>query len=228
MKINHYSIFNAVSSKKIDWNILREEELELSYFLPNTRFKYLQKFNKERVSDYILSIIKQINNLGYTKLLSLGSGIGQAEYQILKYSNLNVVVSDNSNSIIRLKEFGIFHDVLFIDILNDDFPVDENTIVLLHRIDTEFNDNDLINIFDKLKKSRVRHICFVPTNPFVTKILISELKTILLAILKFKKRTFCGYCRSKSSLVKLWEKSYHEIYDYEQEKSFYILQLRDE
>lgn len=138
-----------------------------------------------------------------------------------------MIVSDNTNSINRLKTYNIFNDALLIDIVKDDFPADEKTLVLLHRIDTEFDDKDLKLIFDKLKKTGVKHICFVPTNPFAFKILLSEFKTFVLSIIKFKKRTFCGYSRSKSSLVKLWNKSYQLNYEYRQEKPFYILELQD-
>ncbi len=227
MKIKHYSIFNVHSNNVIDWNTLRDEELELPYCLPNTRDKYLLKVNAEKPSENVLSMVKQIQSLGYTKMLSLGSGIAQTEYYINENSNLEIVVSDNTNSILRLKSYNIFHDALFIDIVKDNFPADEKTLVFLHRIDTEFDDKDLKTIFDKLKKAGVKHICFVPTNPYLFNILLNELKTIVLSIIKFKKRTFCGYCRSKSSLDRLWNKSYQLIYEYKQRKTFYILELKD-
>lgn len=227
MKINHYSIFNLPFTNVIDWNTLRDEEFELSYCLPNSREKYLVKVNTEQTPKTVLKIIEQIQKLGYTKILSLGSGIAQTEFHIKENSNLEVIVSDNTNSIIRLKSYNIFSDALFIDIVKDDFPTDEKTLFLLHRIDTEFDDNDLKLIIQKLKETGVKHICFVPTNPNLFKILLSELKTIILSIIKLKKRTFCGYCRSKSSLVSLWEKSYELIYEFNQGKSFYILELKD-
>jgi hypothetical protein len=225
MRIKHYSMFNVHSTKVINWNGLRDEELELPYCLPNSRDKYLLKVNAEQVSVTVLTMIEQIQKLGYTKMLSLGSGIAQTEYHIKENSNLEVIVSDNTNSIKRLKTYNIFHDALSIDIVKDDFPADENTLVLLHRIDTEFDDRDLKLIFDKLKKTGVKHICFVPTNPFAFKILLSEFKTFVLSIIKLKKRTFCGYCRSKSTLVKIWDNSYSLIYEYKQKRPFYFLEL---
>jgi hypothetical protein len=220
-------MFNVHSTKVINWNELRDEELELPYCLPNSRDKYLVKVNAEQVSVAVLTMIEQIQKLGYTKILSLGSGIAQTEFHIKENSNLEVIVSDNTNSIVRLKTYNIFHDALLIDIVKDDFPADEKTLVLLHRIDTEFDDTDLKLIFDKLRKVGVKHICFVPTNPFAFKILLIEFKIFVLSIIKFKKRTFCGYSRSKSSLVRLWNKSYELIYEFSQEKPFYILELQD-
>jgi hypothetical protein len=220
-------MFSVHSTKVINWNELRDEELELPYCLPNSRDKYLAKVNAEQASVTVLKMIEQIQKLGYSKILSLGSGIAQTEYYIKENSNLEVIVSDNTNSIERLKTYNIFNDALLIDIVKDDFPADGKTLVLLHRIDTEFDDNDLKSIFDKLRKAGVKHICFVPTNPLAFKILLIEFKTFLLSIIKFKKRTFCGYSRSKSALAKLWNKSYSLIYEFSHEKPFYILELKD-
>lgn len=227
MKVKHFSIFNVNPSKEINWNNLRDEELELPYYLPDTREKYLLKVDVENASKTVLAMIDRFQKLGYFKLLSLGSGNAQTEYQIKKYSKLEVIVSDNTNSIERLKTYNIFNDVLSIDILKDDFPLEEKTIVLLHRIDTEFDDNELKLIFNKLKNTGVKHICFVPTNPFALNILLNEFKTLVLSILKFKRRTFCGYSRSKSSLIKLWNNSYKLTHELTHEKTFYILELHD-
>jgi hypothetical protein len=121
MKIKHYCIYNIHSNKVIDWNTIRDEELELLYCLPNTRDKYLLKVNAEKPSENVLSMVKQIQSLGYPKILSLVSGIAQTVYYINENSNLEIVVSDNTNSIFRLKSYNIFHDALLIDIVKDNF-----------------------------------------------------------------------------------------------------------
>lgn len=225
MKVKHYSVFEIVTTNVINWNGLRNEELESPYFLPNTREKYLSKVQAEQPSGNVLMMIEQISKLGYKRILSLGCGIAQTEYHIKEGSNLEVIVSDNTESIQRLASYEVFDEALSLDILNDDYPADEETLVLMHRIDTEFNDADLKHIFTKCKEKGVRHILFVPTNPFVFKILLNELKTFIISIIKRKKRTFCGYSRSKKSLTKLWRDSYEKIYEYEDDKSFYIIEL---
>jgi len=225
MKVKHYSVFEVLTTNVINWNGLRNEELESPYFLPNTREKYLSKVQAEQPSDYVLKMIEQMKKLGYKRILSLGCGIAQTEYHIKKESNLEVIVSDNTESIQRLQSYGIFDEALSLDILKDDYPADEETVVLMHRIDTEFNDEDLKHIFKTCKTHGIRHVFFVPTNPFVFKILLNEFKTLIISIIKRKKRTFCGYSRSKSSLIKLWRGSYEKIYEYRDEKSFYIIEL---
>lgn len=226
MKIKHYSIFNLYYSNVIDWNTLRDEELELQYCLPKSLDEYLLKVNAEKTSNQVISIVEQIQNLGYHKILSLGSGIAQTEFHIKRISNIEVVVSDNTNSILKLKEYNLFNDALLIDIVKDDFPADDKTLILLHRIDTEFNDKELTMIFDKLKNKGVKHICFVPTNPNLFSIILNEFKTIILSIIKNKKRTYCGYSRSKSSLVKLWNNTYKINYESTIDKPFYILESK--
>ncbi|WP_288883162.1 hypothetical protein [Pedobacter panaciterrae] len=225
MKVKHYSVFEVVTTNVINWNGLRNEELESPYFLPNTREKYLSKVQAEHPSDYVFKMIEQMKKLGYKRILSLGCGIAQAEYHIKEGSNLEVIVSDNTESIKRLESYGIFDQALSLDILNDDYPADEKTLVLMHRIDTEFNDENLKHIFKTCEKHGIRHIFFVPTNPSVFKILLNEFKTLIISLIKRKKRTFCGYSRSKSSLTKLWSGSYKKIYEYRDEKSFYIIEL---
>lgn len=227
MKIKHYSVFRVHSNKIINWNDLRDEELELPYWMPASKDKYLTKVNAEKVSESVLAMIEQIQKIGYTKILSLGSGIAQTEYHIKQNSNLEVVVSDNTDSIKRLKEYNIFSDALLIDIVRDDFPANEKTLILLHRIDTEFDNEDFKLIFDKCKKLNVKHICVVPTNPLAYSIVLNELKTVILSIMKFKKRTFCGYARSKSSLIKLWAKYYKIVFEHNKEKPFYIIEAQE-
>ena len=225
MKLKHYSVFKVNTTDVIDWNSLRDEEQESHYCLPNSREKYLLKVSDGAPSDSVLMMIRQIQELKYKKVLSLGCGIAHTEYLIQENSDLQVTVSDNTESIKRLKSYGVFYNALSLDILLDDFPVNNETIILMHRIDTEFNDAQMMSIFSKCKKLGVKHICFVPTDPVISSIIKNEAKTLILSIIKNRKRTFCGYCRSKSSLIKLWTPFYKLIFEYKDGKPFYIIEI---
>ena len=225
MKIKHYSLFNN-ELEKINWNVLREDIAEPHYFVPKAKKAYLERVQKpELFTGSIQQMINKIQELGCKKVFSLGCGIATNEYQIVSNSNLRMIVSDNTESIKRLQNFDIFEECLFLDMLNDEYIIDEDTIVLLHRIDTEFNDEDLVLLFEKLTNYNTKYICFVPVNPKVLSILLNELKTLMLSILKSKKRTLCGLARSKSSLVKLWKNKYEIVYEYSDEITFYLLKI---
>ena len=224
MKIKHYSLFNH-ELDKINWDVLREDIAEPHYFVPKAKSAYLERVQKSGLSGSIQQMINKIQELGCKKVFSLGCGIATTEYQIVSNSNLRMIVSDNTNSIKRLQTFDIFEECLFLDMLNDEYIIDEDTIVLLHRIDTEFNDEDLVLLFEKLANYNAKYICFVPTNPKVLSILLNELKVLMLSILKSKKKTLCGLSRSKSSLVKLWKNKYEIVYEYSDEATFYLLKI---
>jgi hypothetical protein len=207
MKIKHRSFFSDDYSA-LDWEQLRNNQSETSYYLPYSKDKYIERVDTSEPSSAVKNILETASGLGLVNIFSMGSGIAALEYQIKKFSDLRIVISDYTPAVLRLKEFNIFDDCLQLDILNEALPVDENTLVLFPRIDTEFKDSQLSFIFEKLREQGVKYIFFLPAQLLGPRIVISEFKTFILSIIRKKRLIDCGYSRSKSSFIGIWSKHY--------------------
>lgn len=214
MKIKHYSIFNK-PMQSLNWEDLRDNENEKPYFLPFTKEEYLKKVDVEKPISKTKLILHEIESSGLRKIFSIGSGIAAQEFQIKKFSDFQVFVSDSDRSILRLHNFNIFDDAIILDAINDPLPLDETYFVLLPRIDTEFNDIELSRLFAKFHYVGVTHILFIPAELLNIRIIIIEIKIMIISIIKRKHRVFCGYARSMKSFMKIWgpfyqiSKKYH-------------------
>ncbi|MBO9153266.1 hypothetical protein ACFOTA_13680 [Chitinophaga sp. GCM10012297] len=223
MKIKHYAVFNN-ESEKLNWERLRNDATESSYFLPYTKEEYLKKVDTAAPSDMTAIIIREIKKTGCDHLFSLGSGVAAQEYQIKKFSDLRVVVSDYNPSVLRLKSFGVFDDAVMLDAFKDKIPVDKDCIMLFPRIDTEFDDEALRSLFEKCAGLGIKHICFIPAQLLDFSVVVSEIKVMLLSVLKRKKRVFCGYSRTKAAFNKIWGDFYRISGEFNPGKEFFFLQ----
>ena len=225
MRIKHYSIFNG-DQKTLNWDNLRNDSSEHPYFLPFSRKEYINKVDCEFPSENVQSLILVCKELGIESIFSIGSGIGAFEYQIKKFSDIKVSVSDYSSSIDRLSEFGIFDKVVQLDAFKDALPVDDRTLVLLPRIDTEFDDGQLKLIFQKCYDNSVPYLWFIPAELLTFRILLAEFKVLLMCVLKNKTRVFCGYARSLDSFENLWGEFYDRIKNYNRDNKSFLLKLK--
>lgn len=219
MKIKHYGYFRNPMNV-LNWEVLRNDETEQPYYLPFKKDEYLKKVDVMEPSYVTQKIIDELKQRGLSKVFSIGSGIASLEYQLKKFSDLIIAVSDYNSTVLRLKEFGVFDDVFIIDALKEDIPVDDNWVVLFPRIDTEFEDHQLEELFKKCSLAGVRYICFVPAELLSFKKILGEIKVLILSLLKRKPRVFCGYVRSFNSFVSIWGKYYKSI---KREKNIIIL-----
>jgi hypothetical protein len=224
MKIKHYAFFNNLN-KHLDWEALRNDNTEKSYFLPFTKDEYLSVVDTRPISETAEIIIKELHENGYKKIFSIGSGIGFIEYQVKQNSEIFVTVSDYNTSILRLKKFDIFDGAIIMDAFLDTFPFDESYVILFPRIDTEFDDKQLSFLFEKCYLKGVRYICFLPANLLNFKMALAELKVWVYSVMKRKNRVFCGYCRSKSAFIKLWNPYYMIAKEFKTNKEFYFLKV---
>lgn len=204
MKIPHYTLIDNHVAQKIDWNFIRDNPKEPSYFIPFNSKEYIESVELHAKNSFYAEILDYCKKQKITTILSLGSGRCILEYVIKTNSDAKVIVSDKSNSINRIRDFQIFDDALQIDYLTEskiDF-VDENTMVLLSRIDTEYNDEDFKELFAKFARNNINHICFIPAELLDWKIFLIETKIFLKSLITNKKRIFCGYARTKSEFLK--------------------------
>ena len=225
MRIKHFGIFKN-KMETLHWESLRNDKTEGPYYLPYNKKEYLSKVNTDEPSDTTQIILQEVENVGLKKIFSIGSGIASQEYQLKKFSNYSVVVTDYNSSVLRLNQFKIFDDALILDAFQDPLPVDESWAVLFSRIDTEFDDNQLSKLFAKCHKSGIKHICFIPAELLSSRIIIAEIKTLLISIIKRKHKVFCGYARSMSSFKKIWDPYYKLSKKYKTDKQIFFLQSK--
>lgn len=210
MKIKHYSLFENLKSNNIDWNNLRDDNNEDSYFIPYDKESYIESLNKFDFNYYVQDIINYCKKNSITHVISIGAGKCGLEYHLKSNSNLSIIVTDFSDSILRVKRYNIFDDAFKLDIINSNINIilNENTLVLLSRIDTEFDDVNFRFLFEILKNKNTKHICLIPANLLTFRIIFSEFKVLIISILKLRKRVFCGYSRSTSEFIKAWSRHF--------------------
>ena len=181
MKIKHHSYFNN-GMETLNWQALRDSEMDKEYYIPFNKEDYLSTFKANEPSNLTNIIITELEYQGIKKMFSIGSGIAVLEYQLKKFSDLNIVISDFNSSVLRLKQFEIFDDALLLDVIQDPLPLDNSFSVLFPRIDTEFDDEKFQEIFEKCHSLGVKHICFIPAELLSVRIVLAEIKTLLMVV----------------------------------------------
>tara|TARA_B110000444_G_scaffold6552_1_gene6005 strand:+ start:212 stop:886 length:675 start_codon:yes stop_codon:yes gene_type:complete len=208
MKIKNYTIFDKNDSK--NWNKLRDSEALTNYFTPSSRDEYILKLKGYKINPEVENDLEYIiKKKSINKVFSLCSGSCELEYYIMNKFGLKCYVSDTTNSMKRIKDFNIFKQASIIDITKPfKLKIDENSLLLLSRIDTEFEDYQLENIFDNLNSLGAQIIYFIPAEILTIKSFLVNIKLIFACFLKFKKPVSWGYIRSYYSFEKLWKKNY--------------------
>ena len=225
MKIKHHSIFNNLNSDQINWNKIRNDPSEKEYFIPIDKSDYIKEANfEDSYKEIINEILLIIQKFKINSIFSLGSGRAYLEYK-LKQKNIPIIISDSDDSMDRIKNFNIFNGVYKLS-FTDVFSEIKNFqgLILMSRIDTELSDNELIIIFNRLSKIKVRYIYFIPAQLLTFKSLIVEIYIRIKSIIFRKKLIYCGYSRSEKLMSQFWKKHYthHKMPN---SKSF-LLELR--
>ncbi len=214
MKIKHHTLISKknISDNKLDWNKLRSSSSEVDYFIPRQKDNYIKLIESLGPPNPIIfnKIRNYIMSENIKRVISIGSGRSVLEYHLKKEFNLEVIISDSDKNINIFKNYNIFDNIYLLDPTIDLFPfkVTNDTIFLLSRIDTEFDDLQLKNLFKTLSINNVKHICFIPASILNYKTVLVELKIILISILFKRNRIFCGYSRTISSFFNIWSDFY--------------------
>ena len=205
MRIRHHSIFKNLNKNIIDWEQLRNDPSESSYFLPEIKSTYIELCNQNFDKNLICTINKilKVNNIN--EVFSLGSGRAILEFHLSK--SKNITVSDSSSSILKLKKFEIFDNVYHLNLFDALEKIKPKQLVLLGRIDTELDDQELKLLFKKLYNKRNK-VIFIPAQKLTLKSFIIEYYIRLKALVFFKKLVFCGYSRTQRRFKKLWGKDF--------------------
>lgn len=221
MKLKHYTIFhNKIKSLKTpeDWDVIRTSIKEKHFNIPKLAPDLTNTLNP--IGDYLIDKAKY---LSVKTIYSIGSGTASLELYLKLKSQLSVIVSDFTDSVINLKSYNIFDDCIKLDVLREKISLSDDESILMSRLDTEFTDEQLEKIFSNFSDSNVRNVFFIPTQFLSFYTFITEVKVLLISILKRKRRTFCGYYRSKSEFDKILSKYYSVELFYVGYKPVYIL-----
>ena len=197
MKIKHYSIFNYHENSKIDWDFLRNSKKEPEYYIPQTESEYKSIINENKYKDIVETTINYIDSNKLDTILSLGSGRAILEYQLKFKTGIKTIISDVTKSILRLKKFNYFDEVLLIDIQNKLILGLVKIIVLLPRIDTELTDNQIKQLFKTLHRKGVNYILFIPAQLISFKSIVIQIYILLKALIYKTPLVDCGYSRSR-------------------------------
>jgi hypothetical protein len=229
MTIKHYALFNkptvALNSAEA-WKNLRNDPSEPSFFIPEAKEKYELLCNERQNQQMVAFIENVAHENKCNHIFSVGSGIAILEYGLKTQTNLKVTVSDYNDSIFKLTPFKIFDNVLQFDAFNDVYPIDDKTIVLFNRIDTEFNNQNWKHIFDHLSHQNVSCVVCIPTQFLTIRATLVQLKILVRSIFSSKKRTDCGYIRTQRQFAKGFEAFFNHKLVSVNNKELFILKRK--
>ena len=211
MKLKNYTVLDKQGTKK--WDKLRDSVSHQSFFIPKNKNDYLTNLENFKPSKIVISDFEYLNKkFRLEKLISFCGGACQLEYHLMKKFDIVCEVSDNTNSIERINRFQIFDKSSKIDV-NKNFKINvtPSTVILLSRIDTEFEDYQLEDFFKRLYESNAKWIYFIPAEIITFNTIIIKIKIFLICLLKLRYPVPWGYIRSRNSFEKIWKSYYSTI-----------------
>lgn len=207
MVIKHYYAFgnkitNTINQNKLDrnaWEDLRKSNKSPKEFvIEKTRKDWFQncsrQLNYRKTAKIICSLIKRNN---WRKIVSLGVGKGILEYYIKKnLPEVDLKCTDFTPESLQLLRnvFTECNRFSSFDMLSNNYIELENeNVVIINRLSTEFSKNQWKEIFEKLYLSNIHNILYIPTEILTLKMIINEKKNQIINLLQGKKNIFCGW-----------------------------------
>jgi len=220
MKYKHYACFEKELSKNMvgdslnmkNWKALRISEINSPYTFEKTVENYekncIKSISYINIAKIICEILKNEKPLS-KNVISLGVGKGILEWAIKNICpDIKVTCTDyESETIESLKKLFINLDNAFIfDMINDNYTVfDDDSIVLMHRISTEFNKYEWMKIFNSLYNANIQYVIFIPAELANVFTYIKEQIMRLYGKLQSKKEYFCGWCYSEKEFIDIFK-----------------------
>ena len=160
MRIRNFTSFDKEATK--NWNLLRDQNINSNYYVSDNKQGYLDQIKKFKIDKTLSVDFENIfSKSKINRLISFCSGSCMLEYYLKNKYKLYVEVSDYTDSILRIKNYKLFDRVSKIDFTNKiEGNFEETDIILLSRIDTEFEDEELISVFKSFKIRELRKLFF--------------------------------------------------------------------
>ncbi len=227
MKIRHYYGFGNEAAKnmkstKLDvnaWEFLRRNHTGAGDFsIEKTRKAWVQncmrKSDYQRAAQIICHIIRQHN---WESAVSLGVGKGILEYYLKKnIPTLDLKCTDFTPDSLALltSVFTECDRFSTFDLLNGDYAELENEdVVIINRLSTEFSKRQWKEIFEKLYDSNIRNILYIPTEILDLRMIIAEKRNTLTNVLQGRKNIFCGWMYTRREFTSFFHgKSKENLY----------------
>jgi len=232
--MKHFQTFGDSASSLKDnslnnvesWDALRESHPNFS--IGETREGWLKaselKVKKDGQDSDLPQRARDIVNLlireNISSIFSVGVGGAGLEYQIIKINPaLPVVCSEYSpKTVSKLKAvFTEAKDVVVFDILNgswneikDKFLRDDNSLLLMYRLDAGFTDEEWRKIFESMSDAGIERVLYIPTTLLTLLSIWNRKRRELKWFLGKMPVSFAGYLRSKRVFQTFWAGLYRE------------------
>lgn len=207
------------------WDLARSGTSS-GFALPEERTEWMTVCAGKHLEVRAAAVIDIAESLGASAIRSFGVGTACLELAIKQARpGLRVLISDWGPETIRRlgAVFTEVDDVECVDFLRDDLQLGTDELVLLHRVDTDLNDDDWRNVFARLAAAGGRFVLVVPTEFITLRAVTAELGRRLL----LKQRTFAGYLRSRTAFDRIWSASYRLVEERTVENvSFLLLEAK--
>lgn len=213
----HYYVFEDNIQNKFDgeqlnknnWDLLRMDDNPSPFSIENSIDDYEKNCNKyekyKEIASIILSNIEKDDSI-----ISLGSGKAILEYHIKKQDpSIHIECTDYTvDSIERLKKVFVSLDSSYtFDILSGDYSkLNNDSIILLNRISTEFTREQWYGIFSNLYANDFKKIIFIPTGLDTALTMLHEKFLHFRNKIIGKKDIFCGWLYSEKEFIKMFSR----------------------
>ena len=193
------------------WDTLRTSETEPSFGVPATREAWESQCGQAFLIERGAAIAGIADRLGAKAIVSFGVGRACVEYQIHRANpHLSLHLSDFApKTVQRLRKLFLeAGSVSVVDILRDDLPHVQGGLTLLHRIDTEFTDEELRQVFARLSGAGHGLILVVPTGFLTLRELLVEAGRRVVSSTRLRRATAAGHVRTRAVYDTFWRGLY--------------------
>jgi hypothetical protein len=193
------------------WDSLRTDHTQADFYIPEDREQWRAICAKPELAERAEAIASWTRDRQMTAVTSFGVGTGCLELQIHRIDRgLRLHLSDFSVATVqRLRQ--VFPEAASIevaDLVQADMPAANDGLTLLHRIDTEFTNSELRQIFRRLNGAGHRVILFAASGFLGPRELAKEFARRLRAKANRDPLTFAGYLRTRSVYDTFWAPGY--------------------
>jgi hypothetical protein len=219
LTIRRHAFFSPATAERLDqgldgaeaWDALRTSETEPSFGIPTSRESWRSQCAQSFLAERGAAIAGLAERLGVKAIVSFGVGGACVEYQIHQANpDLSLHLSDFApETVRRLRElFPEAASVSVVDLLRDDLPSVPGAMTLLHRIDTEFTDEELGRVFARLRSAGHSLILVIPTGFLTLRELMVETARRAAAGARLRRATPAGHVRTRAVYDTYWRGSY--------------------
>jgi hypothetical protein len=212
------------------WDALRSAPNAPVFTVPESREHWLAVCaSNDSLASKAELVARFADSLQVSAITSYGVGNACLEYHIHKARpELQLELSDYAPlTVARLRAvFREADSIDVIDLLADDLGPSRESLVLLHRIDTEFTSSQWHGIFERLYDAGVQHILFAPAQLLTVKSAVKEILRRAVYRLVHRPLIAAGWIRTRSVFMAAWKPHYRLVEEGSDGATTYFLLAR--